>query len=410
MIARVEPMLPRPFQRLAWSNLAAQSAEQIGVAAVPLVGVLALGAGAGEAGALQTAATLPFLLLSIPVGVLVDRMSRPRLMAYAESLRVISLIGILALAASDRLTLANLAVLAFIGACGTVAYSVAAPALVPGLVAVEALPRANARIELARTLAFAAGPALGGALVGWAGATPAFGLAAALSICAVVLLGGLTEPAAVRAPRRHPLHELREGAAFVFRHPLLAPVFVTQVVFTTAFFILLAVYAPYAIQQLGLSAAGVGATLAVYGIGMVVGALFAARIMSVLPFGVVVAIGPVSGLIGAVAMMLTSWVPSLALVAASFFLLGIGPILWVISTTTLRQTVTPQRLLGRVSAINIAAYGARPIGSAIGAVVGTAYDAQTCLVVAAAGFFIQAAIILMSPVVRLTRQPERVVE
>src|SRR4051812_13462133 len=58
--------LPAAFLRLAWSNLAAQSAEQIGLAAAPLVAVLALGAGAGETGLLQTAQTLPFLLLSIP--------------------------------------------------------------------------------------------------------------------------------------------------------------------------------------------------------------------------------------------------------------------------------------------------------------------------------------------------------
>jgi hypothetical protein len=53
-------------KRLAWSNLAAQSAEQIGLAAAPIFAVLALGAGAGEAGFLQTAQTLPFLLISIP--------------------------------------------------------------------------------------------------------------------------------------------------------------------------------------------------------------------------------------------------------------------------------------------------------------------------------------------------------
>ena len=56
-----------------------------------------------------------------------------------------------------------------------------------------------------------------------------------------------------------------------------------------------------------------------------------------------------------------------------FFLLGVGPILWVISTATLRQSVTPPSLLGRVSAINIMSYGARPLGSALGAIVGGLY-------------------------------------
>src|SRR5258708_12679514 len=68
------------MNRLIWSNLAAQLAEQISLAAIPLVAVLAFGAGAGETGVLQTAQTLPFLLFALPVGLLADRLSRTRLM------------------------------------------------------------------------------------------------------------------------------------------------------------------------------------------------------------------------------------------------------------------------------------------------------------------------------------------
>jgi hypothetical protein len=123
----------------------------------------------------------------------------------------------------------------------------------------------------------------------------------------------------------------------------------------------------------------VGVTLGTYGVGMVLGALLASRVIGALPFGVVIAIGPVAGLAAALLMVLTIWAPSPGLAAASFFVMGVGPILWVISTTTLRQTVTPSHLLGRVSAINIVA--------------------------AAAGFLVQAVVILASPVLRLARQP-----
>ncbi|HKV44249.1 MAG TPA: MFS transporter [bacterium] len=398
--------LPAAFNRLAWSNLAAQSAEQIGLAAAPIVAVLVLGASAGEVGLLQTAQTLPFLLLSIPSGVLADRTSRRGLMASAEGLRAGSLIVILTLAGLHRLTVPLLALLGFVGACGTVAYGVTAPSLVPALVPPEALASANGRVELARTVAFAAGPAVAGALVGWTGAPPAFGVAAALSMCAVFLLTRLPEPPRPALPPRHPLSDLREGAAFVFSHPLLLPVFLTQIVFNTAFFILQAVYAPYAVHRLGLSASWVGATLATYGVGMVVGALLAPRMTRLLPFGAVIAIGPICGLAAAIVMASTIWTPSLLLAGISFFLFGAGPILWVISTTTLRQTITPRDLLGRVSAINIMAYGSRPVGAALGAVVGGFYGAETCLIVSAIGFLIQALVILSSPVPRLVRQPE----
>jgi predicted MFS family arabinose efflux permease len=143
---------------------------------------------------------------------------------------------------------------------------------------------------------------------------------------------------------------------------------------------------------------------------MVIGALLATRVMRRLPFGIVIGLGPVTGFAAACVMALTTVVPSPALAALSFFLLGVGPILWVISTTTLRQSVTPARLLGRVSAINITSYAARPLGSALGAVVGGLYGAETCLYLAAVLFGAQALVILMSPAVSLTRQPEMVVE
>src|SRR5262249_15260991 len=361
--------LPASFNRLAWSNLAAQSAEQIALAAAPIVAVLTLGSGAGATGVLQTAQTLPFLLMSIPAGLLADRMSRARLVADAETLRVSALLAILALAALGGLSVPLLALLGFVGACGTVAYSVGAPALVPSLVPASALPVANGRIELARTTAFAAGPALGGALVGWIGGRPAFAVAAALSTVAVILLAGIVEPpraqADATASRPHPFRDMREGIAFVFGHKLLRPIFVTQFIFNTALFVIQAVYVPYAIRALGLSATGVGITLAALGVGMVVGALFAARIMRVLALGTVIAIGPIAGLAAALTMVTTIWLPYGALAGLSFFLMGAGPILWVVSTTTLRQTVTPPELLGRVSAINGLAYGARPLGAAI---------------------------------------------
>lgn len=393
------------FNRLAWSNLAAQSAEQVALAAAPIVAVVAFGAGAGETGLLQTAQTLPYLLFAIPAGVLADRLSRRRLLAASEALRALSLAIILLCAQQGVLSLGLLAALGFIGACGTVAYSVVAPALVPALVPRVLLPAANARIELARTVAFACGPAVAGALVGWAGAGPAFAFATALSVCAVFLLAGLGEPERVPVAKRNPLREVAEGARFVFGHPLLAPVFATQVVFNAAFFMLQAMYVPYAMGTLGLSAGSVGATLAALGIGMVAGALAATRVAKRVSFGALVAIGPLCGLASAVAMLLTLWVPSAWLAALSFFLIGAGPAIWVIATGTLRQAVTPAHLLGRVSAMFTLAQGARPIGAAVGGFIGAAWGPQACLAAIVAGFLLQAAMILASPARRLERLP-----
>ena len=399
--------LPPTFQRLAGANLATHSAEQISLAAVPLVAVLALGAGPGEIGLLATVQTLPFLLLSIPLGLVADRVSKRRLMMVAEALRALTLLGLIAAVMSGLLSIPVLAVLGFIGAAGTVGFSVAAPALVPALVPREALAAANGRLELARSMAFAAGPALAGALVSWAGAAPAFVLAAMLSASALVLLLALPEPVRAQlAPRRHPATELKEGAAMVWGSPLLRPILLTAIVWNIAWFVLQAAYVPYAVRLLGLDAQAVGFTLAFYGVGMVLGALAAPRVLRALPFGRAILLGPAVSVLASATMVATLALPGFWLAALSYFFFGAGPIIWAISSTTLRQTVTPSAMLGCVTAIFLAVnMGARPVGAALGGWVGASFGEAACLWLALAGFVVQALIIFGSAVRTLQRLP-----
>jgi predicted MFS family arabinose efflux permease len=392
--------LPRPFLHLAHANLAAQSAEQLGLAAVPLVAVMAYGAGATETGLLAAVQTLPFLLLAMPLGLLADRMPRRRLMLRAEVLRALSLLLMLAVLAapwSARMGIAGMALLGFIGAIGTVAFSVAAPALVPELVPREVLARANGRIELARSAAFAAGPAVAGALVAWTGAGAAFVLAAALSAAAVALLWKLPEPARRMPAARHPWTELREGARFVLRHAWLRPMLLTGAIFNIAWFVLQAGYVPHAVRALGLGAQGVGLTLAMYGAGMVAGALLTPRIAARTSQGRAIRVGPFSAVLAAVLMASTLQWPSAGLAALSLFVFGAGPMVWTISSTTLRQGVTPAGMLGRVSAVFLTVNaGARPVGAALGAGAGALWGEAGCLLLALAGFVLQAAVIALA--------------
>ena len=132
---------------------------------------------------------------------------------------------------------------------------------------------------------------------------------------------------------------------------------------------------------------------------MVFGAVLASRVMRALPFGGAILFGPFVSVAASLAMVATLWWPSGALAALSFFLFGAGPIVWTIASTTLRQTVTPGVVLGQVSAIFLTVNtGARPIGAALGGVIGATLGEQACLVVAAIGFVLQALIITGSPV------------
>jgi len=389
---------------LTVTNLAAQSAEQISLAALPIVAVMALNAGPGEIGVLNTAQTLPYLLLSIPAGVLADRWSRARLMVCAEALRALALLGLCALVFGAVLSLPLLALLGFIGAAGTVGFSVAAPALVPSLVPRGDWARANARLELARSTAFAAGPALAGALVAWAGAGTAFVLASALSVFALLWLLRLPTVPSASAAQRALLDDLRQGARLVWRHPLLKPVMWTAVVWNIAWFVLQAAYVPYAMRHLGLDAGGVGLTLGCFGAGMLIGALLATRAARTLPFGTAVLLGPLMSVLAAAAMLASWWWPHAAWAALSFVLFGAGPLVWTVTTTTLRQTLVPSQLLGQVSAMFLTVNaGARPLGAALGGVVGALWGEAACLALAAVGFVVQALLITGSPV-RVLRQ------
>jgi predicted MFS family arabinose efflux permease len=320
--------------------------------------------------------------------------------------RALSLLALCIIVSSGTLSLAALAVLGFIGAAGTVGFSVAAPALVPSLVTNGMLGRANARLELARSAAFAAGPALAGALVAWAGASTAFVAAAVLSMGAALWLLRIPASPPAAAPTRHVLDDLRHGALLVWRDPLLRPVMWTAVVWNLAWFVLQAAYVPYAMRHLGLSAETVGFTLGCYGAGMLIGAALATRLTRALPFGVAVLLGPLMSVLAAGAMLATLWWPHAAPAALSFVLFGAGPLMWTVTTTTLRQTLVPGRVLGQVSAIFLTVNaGARPLGAAIGGVVGSLWGESACLALAAAGFVVQALLISGSPVRVLRHLP-----
>ena len=400
-------VLSASFRRLAWSNLLAQSAEQLSLAAVPIVAVLLLKAGPGEIGLLASIQSLPFLLLSMPLGLLADRTSRTRLMALAETLRALALLLLLALIVTGNVSIAALAIIGFIAAVGTVAFSVAAPSLVPALVQVDGLAQANGRLELARSAAFAAGPALAGALIAWTGASAAFVLSGMLSVAAVLCLRGIAEPERATMPARHPLLELQDGAKWVWQSDLLRPMMFCSIAWNISWFMLQAAYVPYAIHDLGLDASGVGVTLALYGVGMIVGALLAPRVVRALPFGQAILLGPYFSVLAALTMAMTLFWPHGWLAALSYFFFGAGPIIWTITSTTLRQTVTPRAMIGRVTSINIVvSTGARPLGAALGGVVGVSFPVSVSLWCVVLGFGLQAIIISASKVRTLKRLPD----
>ena len=117
-------------------------------------------------------------------------------------------------------------------------------------------------------------------------------------------------------------------------------------------------------------------------------------------------VGPVMSVLAGALMLATLLWPSGYLAALSYFVFGAGPIVWTITSVTLRQTVTPKAMLGRVSAIFLTVnMGARPLGAALGGLVGESLGEGACLVLMLMGFAVQAAIVIASPIRHLQRLP-----
>ncbi|CAM2185775.1 Enterobactin exporter EntS [Paraburkholderia sacchari] len=388
--------------RLAHASLAAQFSEQMSIAVIPIAAVVAFNATAQQTAALQAVNTLPFLLLSLPAGLVADRVRRKNLMVATELVRAAALFVLFALFWLHALTLVTLGALGFAIATGTVVFSVAAPSLVAALVETGSLLAANRRLEIARSIAYTAGPSVGGILAGWGNGVLAFLVAFALSLASACFMGRLPREARRAPSGRHVAQELMDGLRFIGGNPWLRPIVATAFVFNTSWFLLLSVFAWYAIHRLAFDASEVGLALGVYGFGMIAGAFLYNGLARRLAFGQQILLGPSCAAVAAVLMASSSVVHAKAPVFAAFFLFGFGPIVWTISTTSLRQIVTPEPLVARVSSvIMMATAGARPLGAMLGAWLSMRFGIGSCLAGVLTGFGAQLAIIAVSQPVRL---------
>lgn len=401
-MSSVTSKLPRSFVRVGWSGVLVQFAEQVSLAAAPLVAVLVFSASPAQTAVLQVAHTLPFLLFAIPVGLLVDRLNRSTVLIVSESLRAVTLALTIVLLVTEVLTFPQLVLIGFLGAVGTVAFSVAMPAVVPQLVDRDQLIQANRWVELGRSAALIAGPASAGMLASWLGASSAFVVATTLCVLGILLLLRLDIPPQSGAPRRPILRDLREAARFGWSIPVLRTIILTSFVFNIGWFIIQAIFVVYAVDILLMTPVHVGYAIAASGVGMAVGAAVSPAITRRLSLGGAALLGPLGGFGAALALATTLVAPTSVLAVLSYFLFGFGPVIWAITTTSIRQAITPVEMLGRVSSLLVVAtYGARPVGAALAALVSVFWGTTGCLLLATALFAAQLLYVALSPLAKL---------
>jgi MFS family permease len=320
------------------------------------------------------AAMLPWLLLSLPAGAIVDRSDRRTVLLAANLVRAVILTLSVLLAVIGVGSIALIYVVAFSAGVAETFYATAASAIVPQLVERAQLDRANAFQQIAdqATNQFA-GPAIGGALAG-VGVGLALGGPAAVWTVAAGMLVALTGTFRPRRAEQAEVASLRSdivtGLQFLARSVALRSVCVCVAVTNFAGAAAAGVFVVYAVgpgSALGLSPGGFGLLMAASAVGSVLGSLFIRAATRRLGLRILLAINAVTQAGQIVVPVLTHDVVA---IGAAYALGGLGVALWNVGTVTMRQRIVPLHLLGRVvSTHRLIAWGSLALGAFAGGLV-----------------------------------------
>ena len=390
------------FWRLWASTAAANLADGISLIAIPLIAV-GLTRSPAEIAGVSIAAQVPMVLFGLVAGGLADRLDRRWTMLVVQLLRVAVIGSVAILALAGAVTMPVLYVGAFIIGAGEAFFDTNAQSILPALVGRDRLVTANGRLFAAETVMNSfVGPPVGGLLV--AIAVP-LALAGAAAGFAVAAIGLLLLTGSFRAQRTEPSRrlvvEIGEGIAYLLRHRLLltlSGMVALGRLGSAPFFALLALYA-VAPGPMGLSEPGYGLLLVTFGVGSVVGSVITGRMVSLLGRPGVLTVATIVFGLGILVPALTS---DPLVVGAGFFVAGVAVMAWNVTNVSLRQSILPQQLMGRVHATHrFIANGAGLLGAVTAGAVGEAFGLQ-------AAFAIGAAIVLLGVLGRFVITDDRI--
>ncbi|WP_329115422.1 MFS transporter [Streptomyces sp. NBC_01465] len=398
------------FRHLWAGQTASQFGAQSSQVVLPLVAVVALQAGAVQLGALRAVQQLPILFFSLIVGVWVDRWRPRSVMVLADFGRAAVLAAIPVAVLLGMLGMPVLLVVGFLVGTLSVCFDVGYQASLVRVVARDRLAQGNSALEGSRSAAQVGGPALGGAMVSLVSAPYAvvasggFFLLSALSIRRI--RSGETAP---RRAEQHPRvgRQIAEGLQLVFRNAALRSVAVASGIFQFSFAALMTVYLLFLPRTLHLSGATVGLVLAAMGPGALLGSLLSARLPGRFGYGTVMVASAflADGVMLCVPALHGSSAATVALLMAVNFLFGVFSQLVDVTVTTVRQTLTPARIQGRVVAtINFLGMGMTPLGSLLGGWVAGRWGLRTGLLLTAVALAASPLFMASSPLARLGRR------
>jgi MFS family permease len=404
----------RDFVKLWTAETISVFGTQMTLLALPLIAATTLNVTPFEFGLLGAIEFLPFILLSLPAGVWVDRLRRRPILIAGDVVRAVALLSIPIAFALDGLTIWQLYIVGFINGCATVFFDVAYQSYLPALVDRDHIIDGNSKLESTRSAAAIVGPGIAGYLIG-AFTAPVAILVDSISYVASALFLSVIrrpEPKPERQVDQHGREtsmrtEIAEGLRYVLGHRYLRSIAATTG--SSNFFsnILFAVLLLYLVRNLAFSPQVIGLAFSIGAIGFLIGALFSARIGA--RFGVGPTIVGSAFMFGPATLLIAVAPPDLAFgfIALSIFLTSLSGAVYNISQVSLRQAITPSSLQGRMNAtMRFIVWGTIPIGAIVGGFLGGTIGLQATIWVAAIGGAFVFLPVLLSPVRSLGAMPE----
>ncbi|KOT56932.1 MFS transporter [Streptomyces rimosus subsp. rimosus] len=387
---------------------ASQAGTQVALVALPLVAVVGLRASAFEVGLLTAAETAAFLLIGLPAGAWVDRVRRLPLLIRTDVVRAVAMGSVPLAALCHVLTMAQLYVVAFVTGVATVFFDVAHQSYLPRVLPGPQLVAGNGALETARSAAQVAGPGLGGGIVQLLGPPVAVLANAAGYLASALFLRGIRvrEPEPEAAAGGSLGAQVKEGLAFVLRHPVLRMIALTTGVANFFSAMLVAVQTVFLTRELGLPPGVLGLMLSASAVGGLAGALCAGPVARRLGQARIIWLAPV--VTGPFALL---WPLSGHGAAAGWFALGsgavfFGAVVYNVAQVSFRQLLCPDALLGRMNAtLRFMVWGTMPLGALAGGAVAEAAGSRAAVWVCAAGFLLVPVPLLLSPLRKLRDLP-----
>ncbi|MGI9666306.1 MAG: MFS transporter [Acidimicrobiia bacterium] len=336
---------------------------------------------------------IPWLVFTLPAGVITDRVDRRKIMAAMSVFRfaltltvaIIVLLNQDLLPSSDVIATGDevvsnttvyltLLISALLFGVAEVLYDNAAQTILPAIVEPEGLEKANSRLWGAEMVMNQfVGPPLGSFLIAIAFAVPFFFDAGTFAIAAALIFalsGVFTVDRSMASPESENQGfwaEIKEGVTWLWAHPLLRPMAIILGIMNALFSMIFATIVLFAQEVLGTTATIFAILMMAGAVGGVIGSIVAPRVSKKLGSGTSLYITLVGQIVATLVIGLaTHWI--IAWIMFLFF--SATAVLWNVITVSLRQTIIPDHLLGRVNSVyRFFAWGMMPIGLAFGGLI-----------------------------------------